>query len=45
MEIVIGIAVQLGLFALMWWFVSSRKAKAEGVVKKRPAIREKEENA
>lgn len=45
MEIVIGIAVQLGLFALMWWFVSSRKAKAESVVKKRPAIREKEENA
>lgn len=45
MEIVIGIAVQLGLFALMWWFVSSRKAKAEGVLKKRPAIREKEENA
>ena len=45
MEIVIGIAVQLGFFALMWWFVSSRKAKAEGVVKKRPAIREKEENA
>ena len=45
MEIVIGIAVQLGLFALMWWFISSRKAKAEGVVKKRPAIREKEENA
>ena len=45
MEIVIGIAVQLGLFALMWWFVSSRKAKAKGVVKKRPAIREKEENA
>ena len=45
MEIVIGIAVQLGLFALMWWFVSSRKAKAEGVVKKHPAIREKEENA
>ena len=45
MEIVIGITVQLGLFALMWWFVSSRKAKAEGVVKKRPAIREKEENA
>ena len=45
MEIVIGIAVQLGLFALIWWFVSSRKAKAEGVVKKRPAIREKEENA
>lgn len=45
MEFVIGIAVQLGLFALMWWFVSSRKAKAEGVVKKRPAIREKEENA
>lgn len=45
MEIAIWIAVQAAMFGLVWWFVSSRRAKAEGTIKRRPTERTREENA
>lgn len=45
MEIAIWIAVQAAMFGLVWWFVSSRRAKAEGTIKRRPTERAREENA
>ena len=44
MEIAIWIAVQAALFGLLWWFVSSRRAKAERTIKRRPTERAREEN-
>ena len=45
MEIAIWIAVQAAMFGLIWWFVSSRRAKVEGTIKRRPTERAREENA
>ena len=45
MEIAIWIAVQAAMFGLVWWFVSSRRAKAERTIKRRPTERAREENA
>ena len=44
MEIAIWIAVQAAMFGLLWWFVSSRRAKAERTIKRRPTERAREEN-
>ncbi len=45
MEIAIWIAVQAAMFGLVLWFVSSRRAKAERTIKRRPTERAREENA
>ena len=45
MEIAIWIAVQAAMFGVVWWFVSSRRAKAERTIKRRPTERAREENA
>ncbi len=45
MDIVIWILAQALLFFGIYWFVNKRRERAAGVVKKRPAVREREDNA